>query len=627
MADTGNSNLKSEAAQTTKIWKGEGSLNETILLGLMLILLLGISAQWLSWRLRLPSILLLLIFGFVAGPVLNWIKPSEYFGNLIFPFISISVAIILFEGGLSLKLKELRDVGRVVRNLILFGIPITWGLSLLLSHYILHLSWGLSVLFGAVLVVTGPTVILPILKQVRPKGNINSILKWEGIVNDPIGAILAILVFEVLVSSGLGEATEILVFNLAKAFILSGIFGMAGAISIVYLFKKNIIPEYLHNAVTLSFVVFVFAVSNIVQHESGLFAVTLMGIYLANQKKVRIIEIIEFKENLRLLLLSVLFIILASRLELQDLKVISTEIIIFTLLLIIIVRPVSVFVSTLGLKCDIKSLAFISALAPRGIVAAAVVSLFAIELETAGFVEAGLLVPYMFFIIVVTIAVYGLSAMPLAKAFKIADPEPQGCIIIGAHPAAIEIAKSLKAQDLKVVLVDTNRANISRANLEGIKTYYGSVHSEYIFDEIDLTGIGRLLAVTPNKEVNSLAVLYFSRLFGRDKVYQLAYEEDTEERSDVISSELTGKILFGLEFTYRKIYEMLDSGFIFKTNKLTKQYNFEELLLSHGAENIMPMFYMDPDSELKVFTEEYDFEPEKDGIVISLVKENEIDKN
>ncbi len=596
-------------------------MHEKILIGLTLLLLLGILAQWLSWRFRLPSILLLLLFGFIGGPVLGWIEPSKYFGELLFPFISISVAIILFEGGLSLKIKELREVGSVVRNLILFGIPITWGLAALFSYYILEISVGLSILFGAILVVTGPTVILPILKQVRPKGNINPILKWEGIVNDPIGAILAIIVFEVLLASGIGEATEILVLNLGKAFILSAIFGITGGVLLVYLFKKNIIPEYLHNAVTLTFVVICFALSNVVQPESGLFAVTIMGIYLANQKRVRITEIIEFKENLRLLLLSLLFIILASRLQLSDLKLISSEIVIFTILLVLVVRPATVLLSTLGLKCEKKTLAFLSALAPRGIVAAAVVSLFSIELESAGFSEAGILMPYMFFIIVVTIAVYSLSAMPIAKMLKLADPEPQGCIIIGAHKIAVEIAKALRDLELKVVLVDTNRSNISKANLEGVKTYYGSVHSDYIFDEIDLTGIGSLLALTPNKEVNSLAVLYFSRLFGREKVYQLAYEDDPEDRSEVISNELTGKILFDGSFTYEKVYQKFDEGYVIKTNTLTEQYNFDKFLSSHKDGNLIPLFYLDTEGILKMFTDESDFEPKVGGKLISLMKE------
>ncbi len=424
-------------------------MHETLLLSLVSIFVIGIFAQWLAWRINIPSILLLLIFGFIAGPVSGFIQPDAVFGELLFPFVSISVAVILYEGGLTLKIKRMREVGGVVRNMISIGLLTTWILSVISAYLVLELSFGLAILFGAVLVVTGPTVIMPLLRHVRPAGQIKTVLKWEGMLNDPIGALLAVLVFESMVASGFREITTLAIGGILKTIVIGGGIGMLGGFLMMIMLKYRQLPEYLQNAASLTFVVIVFTGSNMIQSESGLFAVTIMGIFLANQKSVTVKHIIEFKENLRVLLISSLFVILAARLSISDLENLGWRSFVFLGLLILIIRPVAVFLSCIGSDLNRREKLFLSWMAPRGIVAAAVSSLFAIELSYAGIPEADRLVPLTFLVIVGTITVYGLTASPLAKWLHVSDAAPQGILIIGAHSLGQAIGTAIQKAGLK----------------------------------------------------------------------------------------------------------------------------------------------------------------------------------
>ena len=241
-----------------------------MLIGLAAIFVLGIGAQWLSWRLRIPTILALLLAGFVAGPVTGFIEPESLFGDLLFPVVSLSVAVILFEGGLSLKLSELAEIGKVLRNLIVIGASVAWIFTALMAYLLLDVPISIALLIGAVLVVTGPTVILPLLRQVRPAGQLGSILKWEAILIDPLGATLALLVFEGIKISETSEATREVAFAIIRTIIVGGGAGLVGALILTLLLRRYWIPDFLQNPVTIMFVVAIFAVSNTLQEESGL---------------------------------------------------------------------------------------------------------------------------------------------------------------------------------------------------------------------------------------------------------------------------------------------------------------------------------------------------------------------
>lgn len=593
-------------------------MSEYLLLGFSSIIILGISAQWLAWKLHMPSIVLLLAVGFVAGPVTGFIVPDEIMGPFLLPFVSISVAIILFEGGLSLRLSEIEGVGSVVRNLVTGGVLITWAMATAASYYLFDLEMSIAILLGAVLVVTGPTVVIPLLRQIRPVGRLGSILKWEGIVVDPIGAMLAVLVYETIVV-GLGEDTMTHALTGIMMTVIAGVFvGLLGGILLVVLLKRYLVPDFLQNSVTLMTVVLAFTVSNLLQGESGLLAVTVMGIFLANQTTVTVKHIIEFKENLRVLLISVLFIILSARLKLSDFEEISIlSAVLFILFLILVVRPLSVYFSTIGSGLSAKERLYIMCLAPRGIVAAAISSVFMLSLIEKGF-NAESLVPLTFIVIVGTVIVYGLLAEPIAKALDIARPNPQGVMIVGAHPWAISLGKVLKEEGIDVIITDTNWANVSNARMAGLQTYYGSVISEYALRELDLSAIGRLIAMTANDNINSLSALHFSEIFSRTDVFQLI-PEDEKSKKEALSQNLRGRLLFNEGATYSVISKMIEKGCVVKKSTLTKEFDYDNYKKLYGEE-LIPMFLIQEKGVLSVFSSDSEITPKIGQTIISVVK-------
>ncbi len=603
-------------------------MSEDILFGIATIIVLGMVAQWLAWRLGLPSILVLLIFGFTAGPVTGLLHPDELLGDLLFPVVSAAVAIILFEGGMSLKLREVRgETGYVVLSLTTIGALVTWVISAAAAYLLLGFELPIALLLGAILVVTGPTVIIPLLRHVQAVGRISSIVKWEGIVNDPIGAILAVLVFEAIVARSVQSAATAVIISLVQTVVIGLILGGVGAGLLVLLLRRYWIPDHLQNGFALMFALGAFTASNMIQKESGLFTVTLMGIILANQRLASIRHIIEFKENLRVLLIASLFIILAARLRLEDLTHLGLGSIAFLAILILIARPASIFVSTLRSDLNWREKLFLAMMAPRGIVAAAVTSVFALELaEEAGYVQAELMVPEMFLVIIGTVAVYGLSAAPLGRWLKVAQPNPQGVMIVGAHRWARSIAGVLHAEGVKVLLVDTNRGNITTARLAGLPAHCASILSEYIVDELELGGLGRLLALTHNDEVNSLASLHFIETFGRAEVYQLTPRDTGHRRREIVSPPLRGRLLFGPQATYRYLEDRFNNGAVVKKTALTEQFNYSAFQELYNGQ-ALPLFLINQDRELMIFTQDYQPTPRAGQVLISVVKEIETNKD
>jgi NhaP-type Na+/H+ or K+/H+ antiporter len=256
--------------------------------GLAAVLLLGIVAQWISWQFRLPSIILLLLFGFIAGPVTGLLDPDTLVGDMLPSFVSLSVGLILFEGGLTLRLKELPGLRRVILSLISIGMVITWAIGALAAYYILELELALAVLLGAILTVSGPTVIIPMLRDIRPKTNVASVLKWEGILIDPVGALVAVLVFEAIIAGEFSQAPAHIAQGVIMTIVVGGIAGVLGAALLIFLIQRYLVPDYLQNSVSVALVILVFVVSDHFQADSGLFSVTLMGILLANWSSISV---------------------------------------------------------------------------------------------------------------------------------------------------------------------------------------------------------------------------------------------------------------------------------------------------------------------------------------------------
>ncbi len=571
-------------------------MNEEILVGLASIVALGISAQWLAWRTKLPAILMLLTFGIVAGPVTGLINPDKLMGDLLSPFVSISVAIILFEGGLSLSMSEFRKIGGVVIKLITIGVAITWVLSAVAAYYFLDLGIEISILFGAILIVTGPTVIIPLLRQVRPTETAGSVLKWEGIVNDPIGAMMSVLVFEIIIAGGFESISSKAGMVIVTTIIDGSFFGALGAGIMYIMMKKHWIPDFLQNPVTLMIVIVIFTASNLLQHESGLLAVTVMGILLANQKDVRVKHIIEFKENLQVLLISTLFILLASRLKIEHLDYFNINSLYFLLALILVVRPASIFIATMKSKLNIREKAFLSWMAPRGIVAAAISAIFALRLEEEGYAIAEQLVPYTFIVIIATVTIYGLSAIPVARLLGVAKPQPHGVLFLGAHEWSRMIAITLKDLGLKVIVADSNWENISKARKSGLQTYYGNILSEYALDEISLDGVGHLIAFTPNDEVNSLAAIRFAEFFGTSNVFQLPATTTSKRRQNETSEFLGGRTLFSNDMNFDAISTFVDSDVVVTNTPITEEFSFKQYKNLYGSDSI-PVFVLSSDEE------------------------------
>ncbi len=577
------------------------------IIGIVTVLVLGIGSQWLAWRIKIPSILLLLIAGFLAGPVTGFLPHASLQGDWLFAFVSLAIGVILFEGGLSLRVSDLREVGRSVVGLITVGVVITWALAGLAAYYVLEFSVGLAIQIGAILTVTGPTVVIPLLRHVRPSGKVATIARWEGITIDPVGAILAVLVLEaiLLLNGAVAESVSAALFEavlgLFKVMFIGIGLSITGAAVVVLMLRRRLVPDYLLNSVALMLVVAIFELSNVLQEESGLLTTTLMGIILANQKLVSVRRITEFKEDLQVLLIGSLFILLSARLEMSSLEYITPAAWIFLALTILVIRPVAVFLSLRKSMLNGKEKAFLSWLAPRGIVAAAVASLFAFKLEGVYPNEIGGLVPIVFLVIVGTVTVYGLTLLPFARYLGLATPSAQGVLMLGVHRWGLDIAEALKAQGIKVLVIDSNLRNVDMARKQGLEAQRANALAEHVIDELDLGGIGRFIAWTPNDEVNSLAAIHFLEVFESAEVYQIVAKIDQSNKANNdLPLHLRGMPLFDERADFSNLSLKYSRGAGIVTVEITDGNPFEEVMAGYNGE-ALPLFKV-RGSQLNILT-------------------------
>ena len=596
-------------------------MEELLLLNIAEILLMAIGAQWLAWRIRIPSILILLFFGFMVGPVLDIISPDILNGELLFPIVSLSVGIILFEGGLTLRFKELPSITTVITRLVTSSALVTWVLASLAAIFVLNLSISIAILLGAIMIVTGPTVVGPMLRQIRPKGRIGTVLKWEGILIDPVGAITAVLVFEAIVASQTATVQETaleITRSISITVMVGGFMGMAAAALLTYLLTRRAIPDYLQNAVTLMFVAVAFAISNFLQSESGLITTTVMGIILANQTYTAVRHIEEFTENLQVMLIGSLFIVLSARVTIEELQLVGPAAFIFLLILIFVIRPISVYFATIGSELDWREWLFASVMAPRGIVAASVASIFAFELShMEGVADADKLVPFTFVVIVGTVLFYGLVADPTARALGLSEKNPQGIIFVGSHRFARAMAKAIQDQGFRAFLIDINMPNIEAGAKEGLETFYGNALSEHTLENLDLSGIGRMMALTANNEINSLASLHFPEVFSRAEVYQLSTNDPINEQ-EAGPIHLRGRFLFSHDLTYSGIADLLHDGAIVDVFKLQNSREVENYF-QQVAHRSTILFVVDEREQLLINTVDNPLIPQEGQTIISLV--------
>jgi len=582
------------------------------------ILTACILCQWIAWRVKLPAIIFLLFTGIIAGPVLGLLNPENILGDLFFPFVSLSVAVILFEGSLALRFKEILGLEVVVRNMVSFGMAVTWLITALATHYAIGLSWEISFLFGAITVVTGPTVIAPMLRTIRPTQAVSNILRWEGIIIDPIGASLAVLVYEFIISSGGQTAWSHTMLTFAKIISVGTIIGICCGYFFGLSIRYHWLPEFLHNVTALTLVITTFIISNIIQTESGLVTVTIMGIWLANMKDVDLEGILDFKESISILLISLLFIMLAARLDIQSLKNLGWGVVFILIAIQFLARPLNVMVSTMRSKLTWPERHILAWIAPRGIIAAAISALFAVQLENAGFSDAHLLVPLTFSVIIVTVLLQSITARPIAQWLKVAEPEPAGFLIIGANLVARAIAKVLVQNNMNVLLVDPEWEKISKAKKEGLATYFGNPISEHADRHLDLIGIGRMLALSPSESVNISAVMHYRMELGRNNVFIIQSEpqESVSERLKMPIQRF-GKTLFGKNLTYSSMAFALSNGGKIRTTTLTERFGFNDFIENHGQFSI-PLFAIDPKGKVQIYSEGQRVDPKPKWLIVYL---------
>lgn len=584
----------------------------------VIILLFGALAQWVAWRVRLPSILMLLGAGFLVGPVLDWVRPDELLGSALLPIVSMSVAIILFEGGLSLRLDELRKVGSEVRNLLTIGVVTTWLLVGAAAHLVAGVDIPIALILGALLTVTGPTVILPMLRHIRPQGRISSVLRWEGIASDPIGALLAVLVFEFVVAAEEHNPTMFIVSGLVRTLLIGGGIGVATGLVLAAGMRRYWIPDYLFNPLSLVAAVLAFWSSNQMQGEAGLLAAMVAGMTLAHLEPKHAKHILHFKEDIRVLLVSLLFIVLSARFAPGDFRALMSQpTILFVVALILIVRPCAVALSFLGTKTSWQQRCFAATMAPRGIVAAAVSSVFSLHLEAAGHAEAMSLMFLTFAAIIGTVSFYGIMAAPVARRLGLAEDNPQGILFVGAQPWVCELARVLSGLKFRVLLIDTNFDNVAAAKLRGLPAFRVSALEEHAADTIDLGGIGRLLAVTANDEVNALSAQQFARLLGSPNVFQLPPDPEKGSRAGK-EKHLHGRWAFGNSATFESFHERFMNGWIPKATKLSAEFDFAAFREKHGAD-ALPLFIVTAQGRLTVITADAKTTPAAGQTLIALV--------
>jgi CPA1 family monovalent cation:H+ antiporter len=582
------------------------------------ILLTGVTCQWIAWRVKLPAILFLLLSGIVAGPVLQLLNPDLLFGDMLLSFISFAVAIILFEGSLTLKFQDIPGLEKIIRNMITVGALITLLITAVSTRWLLDFSWEISFLFGSLVVVTGPTVIVPMLRTVRPQQNLAHILRWEGILIDPIGATLAVLVFQFIVASGVQDGITGMLFVFGKILIIGSVLGCTSGYLFGLVMRRHWVPHFLSNFAALSLVCIVFALSESLEPESGLLSVTVMGVWLANTKEIDLGEILNFKEHLSVVLISMLFIILAARMDLSVFTSLGWPALLLFAVIQFVSRPLTVQISALGSELSMAERHFLAWIAPRGIIAAAISAVFVIKLTALGYSEASALVPLTFMVIVGTVLLQSATARPIAKLLKVAEPEPKGFLIVGADEVSQAIAEELKTNGFRVLLTDQNRKNVATARLKDLPAYWGNPVSEHAERHLSLIGIGRLLALSPNRELNALAVLHYRMEFGAGNVFSIRTirpeDSENEEKSSIRAG---GRQLFGKNCTYTTLSEMLANGAEFKTTPLTEKFTFE-MYLEQCPEKRIPLFAITPGGRIRLFTTEREFTPKADWRIISI---------
>ncbi len=595
---------------------------DSLLFELMLILFLGVSSQWIAWRFRLPAIVVMSIVGLLVGPIFGWMNPEEDLSVLYSPLISIAVGIILFEGSLSLDFREIRGIGKPIYRIVTVGAFLAWIFGSLAAHYVAGLPLAVSFVIGAILIVTGPTVILPLLRQAKLKPRPAAILKWEGIIVDPFGALLAVFAFEFIQFMTIDEVTFGSVLFFLGGAALAVLIGVGFGWGTGRLFENGLVPEYLKSPFVLSSVVTAFTVSDLVMHETGLLSVTVMGMTLANMRISSIGDLRHFKENISILLISAIFIMLTASLSRETLiSMFDWPIISFVLLMLFVVRPLTIFLSTIGTDLPFKVKVLVGWIAPRGIVALTVSGYFAGVLYNAGYEEAEMLTSLTFGLVFATVLAHGFSIGWLSKKLGLSTESKQGVLLIGSSKFSANFAKVLSDYDFPVMVIDSSWSRLSHARRLDVPNKHGEILSEQTDYQLDMTPYEYMISLTEFDSYNTLISSTFKPEFGREFLYQLPLQMENGDRLDDVSNHISGNILFSEQAKWTVLNDKINLGFVFKRTTITEEYTYEQYQEDLDQESVS-LVVIRKSGELEFFTPNREPKVESNDVVITLAKPN-----
>jgi NhaP-type Na+/H+ or K+/H+ antiporter len=527
-------------------------------LTLALAMCFGMLVQVISRHIKLPGIVLLLGAGILLGPdMLGLIHPSSL-GKAMHMIVGFAVAVILFEGGMNLRLNHIKREQQVIRQLITVGALVMAVGGVISSKFIIGWDWRNSILFGVLIIVTGPTVISPLLKRLRFRRSVSTVLEAEGVLLDAIGAVLAVVVLEIALSpSGLSFVKGF--FHIISRLLSGVIFGAAGGLGLALLLRiRRFIPESLENVFMLSMVFALFQISNTISAESGVVAVTIAGLVVGNTKTAVRRELRDFEEEMTVLLIGMLFILLAADVQIVKLTSLGWRGISLVLVIMFILRPLAVFAGTWGSELNLRQKTLLSWIAPRGIVAAAVASLFSIELEAHGF-EGTQLQAMVFLLIILTVLQAGLTGGITASLLGLRKKTGTGWVLLGVNPISRAIAKILTANNEDVLCIDENPRECKRAEKDGIRVLYGNGLDSNILYRAEIDSKAGIIGMTRNEEVN---YLFSKKVKDIVKLHNVSgvVKNDAEGVTTDMVLEMGGKIACGRAFDIEKWSMLLERG-------------------------------------------------------------------
>jgi len=539
-----------------------------------LVGVLGVGAQWIAWRLNLPAIVLMLVAGLLVGPVFGILDPSAAMGDLLQPIVAIAVAIILFEGGLTLNFKSLTDAAVGVKRLVLVGAPVGWLLSASVLHYVGGLSWATSSVFGGIMIVTGPTVIAPLLRQARLKRRPAALLQWEAIVNDPAGALAAVLAFEVVLVWQTATTVEEVIWTVSVGIVVATIVGVVAGWGIAKSFARGWVPEYMKVPALFVSVLIVFAASDALLHESGLLAVTIMGVWIANAHLPSYSEMHRFKEHATILLVSGVFILLAANMTRETLLSMNWQTLATVVAVILIARPLTVLTSLAFSNVPWAERLLVAFTGPRGVVLVAVAGLFGDRLVQAGIEDAAQISSLAFALVAGTVVLHGFTLKPVARMLGLTAATTPGVLIVGGSRWSVELGRVLDELELPVMISDPNRSHLRDARDAGLRIYTGDILSEGAEHRLDLMAYETVIAATDNDSYNTLVATDLAPEFGRENVYQL--NRDTSESSRYALPPKLGGRPVGAGETYWEVQRRMWDGWEFRSTSLSEEFTLQD---------------------------------------------------